>query len=92
MDVPVPEALGFAQFIQYTEGFEQGVLVSWPSSVPIVLNEMNLVEGLARHLKTEVLLESVTVPDKWLFAKENGCATNVRVRYLDDGIELDLNP
>ena len=92
MGAPVPTAVGFAQFIQYTEGFEQGVLVSWPASVPIVLNEMILVEGLAKHLKTEVLLESVMVSGKWLFAKENGCATNVQVRYLDDGIELDLNP
>ena len=91
MDVPAPEAVGFAQFTQYTEGFEQGVLVSWPSSVSLVLDEINLVEGLARHLKTEVLLESIKIPDRWLLAAEHGCANDARVRYLDDGIELELD-
>lgn len=92
IDVSVPDAVGFAQFTQYTEGFEQGVLVSWPSGVPLILNEINLVEGLAKHLNTEVLLESANISDKWLLAKENGRATYVPVRYLDDGVEVELDP
>lgn len=92
IDVTVPDAVGFAQFTKYTDGFEQGVLVSWPSSVSLILNEINLVERLAKHLSTEVLLESANNPEKWLSAKENGCATDARVRYLDDGIEVELNP
>jgi hypothetical protein len=92
MEIPVQNAVGFAQFTQYTEGFQQGVLVSWPSSVPLVVNEINLVEGLAKHLNTAVLLESIMIPGKWLLAKENCCATDAQVRYLDDGIELELDP
>lgn len=91
LGIPVPDAVGFAQFTQYAEGFEQGVLVSWPSSVSVVLDEINLVEGLAKHLKTDVLVESITTLERWLLAKENGCATDARVRYLDDGIELELD-
>ncbi len=91
-DIPVPDAVGFAQFTQYAEGFEQSILVSWPSSVSVVLDEINLVEGLANRLKTEVLLESIKIPDRWLLARENGGATDVQVRYLDDGIELESNP
>jgi hypothetical protein len=92
IDISIPDAVGFAQFTQYAEGFEQGVLASWPSSVAAVLDEINLVEGFASNLKTEVLLESIKLPDRWLLAKENGGAVDVRVRYLDDGIELEFNP
>ena len=90
-DIPLSHAVGFAQFTRYAEGFEQGALISWPSNISLVLNEVNLVEGLARRLKTEVLLESVQIPDKWLLAKENACAADARVRYLDDGIESELD-
>jgi hypothetical protein len=92
IDIPISGAIGFAQFTHYSEGFEQGVLVSWPSGVFLELNEVSLVEGLAKNLKTTVLLESVAKPDRWLLAKEDGYATDVRVRYLDDGIDLESNP
>jgi hypothetical protein len=87
LDVPVPDAVGFAQFIRYAEGFQQGVLVSWPSNIALALNEASLAVGIARHLKTEVLLERMAEPDRWILAKENSCATDARVTYLDDGIE-----
>ena len=91
VDIPVPDAVGFAQFTQYTEGFVLGVLVSWPPHVSLELNEISLVERLAGHLKTEVLLESIKLPDRWLLAKQNGCAADARVRYLDDGVELEVD-
>ena len=75
-------------FDQYSEGFASGVLVTWPFRLPLPTSEHELVEQLARTLKTAVLLESAAQPETWLTASEDGACRVTGVEYLDDGIEL----
>lgn len=85
---PLCEAIGFVQFTVYTEGFSQGALISWPSETQLPVTETELVEQLARKLKTTVLLESIAKVGIWLTALGTSSAIETTVKYLDDGIEV----
>ena len=88
IDFPAPDACAFAMFTRYAEGFELGVLMSWPSAVPLMTPEPDLVEQLAASLKTTVLLESAGRPGTWLTASATHACSETGVEYLEDGIDL----
>ncbi|WEF34257.1 hypothetical protein [Pseudoduganella chitinolytica] len=84
---PLADAIGFMQFTQYTEGFAQGALISWPSEITLPVTETELVEQLAMKLNATVLLESTAKLGIWLTAFGNSPAVETTVKYLDDGIK-----
>lgn len=85
-DFPIAGAVGFAQVTRYSEGFEQGVLLSWPGS-PLPLSRLRpIARTIAITLETPLLLEPPDGSDVWILAHKNGSVENTDIRYLDDGI------
>lgn len=87
-DVRVEGSVGFLQMDNYANGFQQGYLVSWPSSVKWDGDERAVARLLATHLNTDVLLELGGDADLWLVAHPDGGQEQVSVSVLDDGIDV----
>jgi hypothetical protein len=87
-DVEISDSVGFAQISSYTQGFEQGVLVTWPRAIELILTPHELIEIMAARLSVSVLLEPAADGDVWLLAKPDGSVKNANVSYLDDGIDV----
>lgn len=85
-EVPVANAVGFVQFTHYTEGFEQGILISWPGIAPLRSNLPSIAQSIAVTLGAVVLLEPPDGNDVWFIATENGSVAETAVTYLDDGV------
>ena len=85
-DVAVAGAVGYVQFTHYTEGFEQGILISWSGVAPLLPCLPSIAERIAVSLGTVVLLEPPDGKDKWIIAAENGSVSETAVNYLDDGV------
>lgn len=86
--VDIQGAMGFAQISSYTQGFEQGILVTWPSAIELALSLEEIVKSLAVRLNVSALLEPSENGQVWLLAKPDGSVSGVDVNYLDDGIEV----
>lgn len=85
-DVPVADAIGFVQFTYYTEGFEQGILISWSGVAPLPPYLRSIAQRMAVTLGTVVLLEPPDGNEAWIIATENGSLATTTVSYLDDGV------
>jgi len=88
IDFPCARRLRIRHVHPVCRRFELGVLMSWPSAVPLTTPEPDLVEQLAASLKTTVLLESAARPGTWLTASATRACSETRVEYLEDGIDL----
>lgn len=88
-DIDVPNSVGFAQISNYTQGFEQGVLVTWPNDVELALKPSEIVKIIAARLNVAVLLEPNEEGHVWLLAKPDGSMKSTSVSYLDDGIDVN---
>lgn len=87
VEIEIPNAVGFAQISNYPEGFEQGILVSWPNEVHVALSPPELLKGIAMRFKVRALLEPNSSDEEWLLADQSGDIKTTTVSYLDDGLQ-----
>lgn len=90
-DVEVPGALGFAQVTSYSQGYKQGMLISWPNNVELRGHADETIKRLARHFRVRVLLEPDEDQADWLVAHPDGTVSSTAVDYLDDGIDVAMH-
>jgi hypothetical protein len=88
-EVDVPGAQGFAQISTYSQGFRQGILITWPSTVESMSPPDETVKNLAVRLSVPVLLDAAENENSWVLAKPDGTLSRTSVRYLEDGVEVD---
>lgn len=89
IDFPSIDARGFAQVTYYSQGWSQGILVTWPSNLRPSKHLDEIVKDIAIHLQTAILLEPIDANHLWLCAHADGLLTRRSVTYLDDGIDID---
>jgi hypothetical protein len=82
-----PHAKAFAQVSSYSEGFDQGFLISWRRAGARQVDQKDVVGQLSSHLKISALLEPSSESECWQLYTPNG-PQEVSVRYLSDGIEV----
>lgn len=87
IDIPMEQAKAFAQVSSYSEGFEQGFLISWRRDGARQIDQKGAVGQLSSHLKISALLEPSSESECWRLYTPNG-PQEVNVRYLSDGIEV----
>jgi hypothetical protein len=87
-DVEIPDSVGFAQISSHPQGFEQSILVTWPSVVELALAPNEMIKVMAARLDVPVLLEPNADGAAWLLAKPDGSVKSANVSYLDDGIDV----
>jgi hypothetical protein len=87
-EVEIPSALGFAQISTYSQGFRQGILVTWPGGTESALSPDEIVRNLAVRLKVPVLLDPAENENSWVLAKPDGTLSRTSVRYMYDGIDI----
>jgi len=87
-DVNVPGAIGFAQVTAYSEGYRQGILITWPGDVELQVRADELVRKMALHFHVPVLLEPDDSGAEWILAHPDGQITHTDVIELDDGIDV----
>jgi hypothetical protein len=85
-DLEVPDAIGFAQITEYSEGFEQGILVTWPANLERKIELDIVARAVAVGFQVKVLLE--VGEDDWILANPDGILNSTNIIYLDDGIEV----
>ena len=81
------QAPAFAQIIGYSQGYEQGFLISWPSRLGQADVEI-VGERLASSFRCSTLVELDDPADAWLLFTPDGHRRIVSVSILDDGIEI----
>jgi len=87
IDIPTERASAFAQVSSYSEGFEQGFLISWRRDGARQIDQNQVVGQLSSHLKISALLEPSSETECWRLYTPHG-PQEVNVRYLSDGIEV----
>lgn len=87
-EIDIQDAIAFAQISSHTQGFGQGVLLTWPSSTELARAPSEVAKLIAGRLEVPVLLESDANASGWLLAKPDGSTTITNVIYLDDGIDI----
>jgi hypothetical protein len=88
-EIDIPDSVGFAQISNYTQGFEQGILVTWPSDVELALEPSEIIMMIATRLNVTVLLEPNEERHVWLLAKPDGSMKSTGISYLEDGIDVN---
>ncbi|MYM31379.1 hypothetical protein GTP58_23865 [Duganella sp. CY15W] len=87
IDKPMEQAKAFAQVSGYSEGFEQGFLISWRRDGSRQIDQKDAVGQLSSRLEISALLEPSSESGGWWLYTPNG-AQEVNVRYHSDGIEV----
>ena len=87
----VPDSVGFMQLNEYSEGFSQSALLSFPVSVLVKIDEEDLVKKLANSLNARVLLQPDGDDEEnpWALASPNSpVLEKVYVDFLDGGVDI----
>lgn len=87
-EIEIPNAIGFAQISTYPQGFEQGILITWPIAIDLAVTSIEVARRLAVDLQVSALLEPNSAEEPWLLVHSDGSVINTDVRYLDDGIQI----
>ncbi|KAB8066305.1 hypothetical protein [Janthinobacterium violaceinigrum] len=87
-DLLTERASAFAQVSCYSEGFEQGFLISWRRETAREIVQNEVLGQLSSLLKISALLEPSSESERWWLFNPNGLS-EVNVRYLSDGIEVE---
>ena len=82
-------SVGFVQISNYTQGFPQGLLITWPGEIALSSTPLSLVTALAKKLSTNILVEQYEGEDDWILISPGGFVENVAVEILDDGITIE---
>lgn len=90
LEVERENAPGFAQISVYSQGFEQGVLITWPREVTSQASSEEVVRSISVGLNVPILLEPIGQESDWLLAKPDGSLMLTKVNYLDDGIVAEI--
>lgn len=86
-EIDIHGAIGFAQISSHTQGFEQGVLLTWPSAIQLAVPPSEMAKAISIRLNASVLLELDDNSHGWLLAAPDGSTTATNVVDLDDGID-----
>jgi len=89
-DFNVPGAVGVAQILDYSEGFAQSCLVSWPRKYKPELNQEETAKALANKLGVDVMvdLDLDDEESQWLLAQPHLPSRKVDVVHLSDGVDI----
>lgn len=90
VDIPIKNAVGYAQVIILPRGYRTSCLVSWPpGALHHRIDEQTVAIELARNLNTEVLVElSDDVDEIWVAASPDGDVRNVEIEDIEDGVDI----
>lgn len=82
------QAPAFGQITDYTQGYRQGFLISWPAHLGKV-DVRRIGQRLASRFHCHALVELDSPENAWLVVSPDGNGRVVNVSILDDGIEVD---
>lgn len=87
----------FLMFMEYSQGFEQGISLMWSNKLDINLNGKNIAQKLVSALNVSILFDAslfedisrqIINDDKWFIAKSDGVLRKVEIEILDDGLNV----
>lgn len=82
------KAPGYAIINLYSDGFGQGIMVSWLSPTELSSSIDEIAKKLSMKLNDFVLVEHPYEEDGWILGNPGGSVSRVEVIDLPDGIDI----